>query len=218
MQYPGSGVVDRAPALMNTWLLGGLPCCFIVSHMRFDSETQLFHAQAPTLHHSLQKHLRWSSADLIFTVLLYISRLYPCVQCKHLLLPYHNVTVLICSLQPWAGCRVPSLVCVSLSQVIEHSHLLQSGWQLRDLCHNWCACLSLNSFADPDGGITALTAYEFLLTVRDEWRLIWRRKWTGSNWLFVINHYTMLIAAICNAAPVTAQVGTSQYSHRPDVC
>lgn len=46
----------------------------------------------------------------------------------------------------------------------------------------------------------ALTVYEYLLTFEQEHTLIWKRKWTGSTWLFLINRYCLLITELIQVA------------------
>lgn len=54
--------------------------------------------------------------------------------------------------------------------------------------------------------MVALACYEYILTWEYEQSLVWRRKWTASTWLFVIDRYLMLSTAIISAAPYTRQV------------
>ncbi|THH00590.1 hypothetical protein EW026_g1968 [Hermanssonia centrifuga] len=52
----------------------------------------------------------------------------------------------------------------------------------------------------------ALVSYEYLLTIRQEISMIWRRKHTAVTWLFVSNRYLMLasfIIAVATASPQT---------------
>ncbi|PSR89006.1 hypothetical protein PHLCEN_2v4968, partial [Hermanssonia centrifuga] len=53
--------------------------------------------------------------------------------------------------------------------------------------------------------MTALAAYEYILTVNQEVAMIWRRKWTLVTWLFVTNRYIMIAVIIWGVSPDTAQ-------------
>ena len=55
----------------------------------------------------------------------------------------------------------------------------------------------------------ALAAYEYLITLGQEVALVWKRRWTGSTWLFVANRYIMLGWAVVQAAPYTPKVCSS---------
>lgn len=55
--------------------------------------------------------------------------------------------------------------------------------------------------------------YEYLSTVPDEVRLVWRRKWTGLTVLFIINRYMTLSYAIATVSPYTSKVRV-----RNDLC
>ncbi|THG98181.1 hypothetical protein EW026_g3951 [Hermanssonia centrifuga] len=54
--------------------------------------------------------------------------------------------------------------------------------------------------------MTALAAYEYILTVNQEVAMIWRRKWSLVTWLFVTNRYIMIAVIIWGVSPDTAQV------------
>ncbi|KAJ3545263.1 hypothetical protein NM688_g5644 [Phlebia brevispora] len=52
----------------------------------------------------------------------------------------------------------------------------------------------------------AFTCYELLITFRYEYEFLWRRKWTASTWLFIINRYAILTSVIVQISPVSAQM------------
>lgn len=52
----------------------------------------------------------------------------------------------------------------------------------------------------------ALAGYEYVLTWREEQTLVWHRKWTMSTWLFLANHYLLLLTTTMSAMPYTRQV------------
>ena len=51
----------------------------------------------------------------------------------------------------------------------------------------------------------AVAVYEYLLTIKHEYAL-WRRKWTVSTWLFLMNRYLMIIVAVVQFAPYRQHV------------
>ena len=51
----------------------------------------------------------------------------------------------------------------------------------------------------------AVAVYEYLLTIEHEYAL-WRRKWTVSTWLFLINRYLMILVAVVQFAPYRQHV------------
>ncbi|KAJ3556853.1 hypothetical protein NM688_g1795 [Phlebia brevispora] len=53
--------------------------------------------------------------------------------------------------------------------------------------------------------IAALAAYEYLVTLEYEYEFGWRRKWTASTWLFIVNRYMLLVNVIASAVPDSAQ-------------
>lgn len=53
---------------------------------------------------------------------------------------------------------------------------------------------------------TALVFYEYVLTSRDEARLVWQRKWTASTLLFLVNRYSMIINTVNVVVPYTSKV------------
>ena len=55
----------------------------------------------------------------------------------------------------------------------------------------------------------ALVAYEYMITIRQEVNLIWKRKWSIVTLLFVFNRYIMVTTAIIRIAPITAKVRLS---------
>ncbi|KAJ3554759.1 hypothetical protein NM688_g2940 [Phlebia brevispora] len=42
----------------------------------------------------------------------------------------------------------------------------------------------------------AFVCYEYLITLKYEYEFLWRRKWTGSTWLFLANRYVLLAVII----------------------
>ena len=50
--------------------------------------------------------------------------------------------------------------------------------------------------------------YDYLITLEDERALIWRRKWSGSTLLFLINRYVMLFTIMVYLIPETAHVSS----------
>ena len=55
----------------------------------------------------------------------------------------------------------------------------------------------------------ALAVYDYLLTLPDEWALVWRRpcrEWGSSTWLFLVNRIFMLITIITYIAPYSEKV------------
>lgn len=64
--------------------------------------------------------------------------------------------------------------------------------------------------------VTALLAYEYLLTLTREIALFWKRRLTGASVLFFLNRYIVLALHIFNfaiAGPVSDKV-----SYQPDSC
>ncbi|THG92468.1 hypothetical protein EW026_g8443, partial [Hermanssonia centrifuga] len=55
-------------------------------------------------------------------------------------------------------------------------------------------------------GMTALVAYEYIITIGAEVSLIWRRAWTGAVWLFIANRYLMVVSAAVETIPVNSFV------------
>ena len=49
-------------------------------------------------------------------------------------------------------------------------------------------------------------AYEYVLTVHDEWAFLRKRRWTGTSWLFIANRASMLLTIVDHLAPYTEQV------------
>ena len=60
---------------------------------------------------------------------------------------------------------------------------------------------------------TALGAYDYMLTLQDEWSLVWQRKWRGSTWLFVANRLLMLANVVLCVMPFNEQVRAIFYLH-----
>ena len=56
---------------------------------------------------------------------------------------------------------------------------------------------------------TALLAYDYILTIQDEWSLLCRRKWTGSTWIFIVNRIVILAFLLIQIAPFNAQVSVT---------
>ena len=42
----------------------------------------------------------------------------------------------------------------------------------------------------------ALLAYEYVLTVKDEWELVWHRKMNSASWIFAVNRAILPIYII----------------------
>ena len=61
-------------------------------------------------------------------------------------------------------------------------------------------------------GLVALVAYEYTLTLGDEWAIIWRRKWNGSTILFFLNRYLLLFVTIAQVSPYTSQASYTSNS------
>ncbi|THG94966.1 hypothetical protein EW026_g6602 [Hermanssonia centrifuga] len=53
--------------------------------------------------------------------------------------------------------------------------------------------------------MTALVAYEYLLSIDQEVALIWRRKWTGATWLFATNRYLLIANVVVAVLPGVSQ-------------
>ena len=53
---------------------------------------------------------------------------------------------------------------------------------------------------------SAWVIYEHILTLEDEYMFIWKRKWTGTTWLFLLNRYTLLFITICGVLSMTSKV------------
>ncbi|THG95253.1 hypothetical protein EW026_g6366 [Hermanssonia centrifuga] len=52
--------------------------------------------------------------------------------------------------------------------------------------------------------MTALVAYEYIITLEQERTMIWHRKWTLATWLFMINRYLLIGFIILSVAPYTS--------------
>ncbi|THG99238.1 hypothetical protein EW026_g3062 [Hermanssonia centrifuga] len=52
--------------------------------------------------------------------------------------------------------------------------------------------------------MTALVAYEYVITLRQEMTMVWQRKWTLATWLFIANRYLLIGYTIWGAAPYTS--------------
>ncbi|THG96032.1 hypothetical protein EW026_g5719 [Hermanssonia centrifuga] len=59
-------------------------------------------------------------------------------------------------------------------------------------------------------GMSALIAYEYIITVHQEIRMVWQRKWTLATWIFMANRYLMITMVVFSASPYTPQM--VQYS------
>ena len=62
---------------------------------------------------------------------------------------------------------------------------------------NFCGDYSNNRLI-----LIALATYDYLLTIKDEKSLVWRRGWTGTTWLFLINRLLMIGNAMYDALPL----------------
>ena len=54
----------------------------------------------------------------------------------------------------------------------------------------------------------ALVLYEYLLTMEDEWTVLFQRKWTGSTVLFIVNRHLTVLTVVVYVIPFTAQVSS----------
>ncbi|KAJ3559718.1 hypothetical protein NM688_g174 [Phlebia brevispora] len=52
----------------------------------------------------------------------------------------------------------------------------------------------------------AVVCYEFVAAFRNEFELVWQRKWTGATWLFLANRYSIVAAIIIQVAPYNAKM------------
>lgn len=52
----------------------------------------------------------------------------------------------------------------------------------------------------------AFALYDFILIFNDEWSLVWRRKWTSTTVLIVVNRATIVLYLLANALPTKPQV------------
>ena len=77
--------------------------------------------------------------------------------------------------------------------------------------------LPLQLSSNPSIGIAG---YEHVLTMGYEQSIVWRSKWKGSTWIFVVNRYILLFSAIEQLLPVPADVSanrSSSYSKLTDM-
>lgn len=85
--------------------------------------------------------------------------------------------------------------------------------------HGYKICLCSESESHPHAPPIALAAYEHISTTCDEYTLFFKRKWTGSTWIFALNRYLLLILVIYNSSPVTPTVSTTiSYDHVKYIC
>ncbi|THG95373.1 hypothetical protein EW026_g6270 [Hermanssonia centrifuga] len=52
--------------------------------------------------------------------------------------------------------------------------------------------------------MTALVAYEYIITLEQEMAMVWHRKWTLATWLFIANRYALIGFIIWSTAPTTS--------------
>ncbi|PSR87355.1 hypothetical protein PHLCEN_2v5172 [Hermanssonia centrifuga] len=55
--------------------------------------------------------------------------------------------------------------------------------------------------------MTALAAYEYTITVKQEMTMVWQHRWTLVAWIFMANRYVMIGIVIWTVAPETAKTG-----------
>ncbi|THG95249.1 hypothetical protein EW026_g6369 [Hermanssonia centrifuga] len=60
------------------------------------------------------------------------------------------------------------------------------------------------TFANIANSMTALVAYEHIITLEQEMTVIWHRKWTLATWLFIANRYVLIAVTFLNIAPYTS--------------
>ncbi|KAJ3556414.1 hypothetical protein NM688_g2043 [Phlebia brevispora] len=53
--------------------------------------------------------------------------------------------------------------------------------------------------------LLAIVCYEFIITFRHEYELVWQKKWTGATWMFLANRYLMLASVIIDKSPYSAR-------------
>ena len=56
---------------------------------------------------------------------------------------------------------------------------------------------------------SALVAFEYLLTFKDEFKYVISRKWHGLTWLLVASRYELVFSAIQYAVPYTSAVSSA---------
>ncbi|THG95252.1 hypothetical protein EW026_g6367 [Hermanssonia centrifuga] len=74
------------------------------------------------------------------------------------------------------------------------------------------------TFANIAYSMTALVAYEHIITLEQERTMIWHRKWTLATWLFMINRYLLIGKTIWDVVPYTSSLlnsGVVGYSCAP---
>ncbi|KAI0342249.1 hypothetical protein BDW22DRAFT_1330589, partial [Trametopsis cervina] len=49
----------------------------------------------------------------------------------------------------------------------------------------------------------ALFTFEYIITLRQEVSVVWKRKWTPATWLFILNRYVAVLFIIFDAYPAT---------------
>ncbi|KAJ3558484.1 hypothetical protein NM688_g903 [Phlebia brevispora] len=72
--------------------------------------------------------------------------------------------------------------------------------------YNFRADVPATQVSDGERASISLVCYDFLLTFEYEYEFLWRRKWTGATWLFIVNRYLMLAATIAQSVPFSAQM------------
>lgn len=54
--------------------------------------------------------------------------------------------------------------------------------------------------------LTALVVYDYIITLKYEVDLLWRKKWSAAAWIFLLNRYLLLAYAISAVTPWGPQV------------
>lgn len=57
--------------------------------------------------------------------------------------------------------------------------------------------------------LTALVLYDYIITLKHEVDLLWRKKWSIAAWIFVLNRYLLLAYAVSTVTPWGPQVSIS---------
>ncbi|THG97755.1 hypothetical protein EW026_g4307 [Hermanssonia centrifuga] len=55
-------------------------------------------------------------------------------------------------------------------------------------------------------GTTALTAYEYVITIKQEVNMVWRRKWILTTWIFMANRYLLIGNMLLAVIPTTSKL------------
>ncbi len=69
-------------------------------------------------------------------------------------------------------------------------HVIVCGWQLIQVVVNF----------------EALVAYEYIITISQEVKLIWWRKWTCATWIFMANRYLMIAIMVLDVSHISTEV------------